>query len=97
MNEDMGDIDLGDLDLLRLEDACKNNTLHAIAPKQIQLLTNILNSSRTRAKLGIITNKPKETQKSLKESKKRGRKTYIKRISTLGTRLVESRQYSQLT
>ena len=35
MDEDMGDIELGDLDLLGLEDACKNKTLHAISPKQI--------------------------------------------------------------
>ena len=63
MDEDMWDIDLGDLYLLGLEDACKNNTLHAISPKKIQLLTDILNTARTRAKLGIITNNPKETTK----------------------------------
>ena len=66
MDEDMGDIDLGDLYLLGPECVYKNNTLHAIAPKQIQLLTNILNSARTRARLGIITNGPKEVNKRAK-------------------------------
>ena len=68
----MGDIDLGDLDLLGLKDACKNNTLHSIIPKKIQLLTDILQSTNTRSKLGIIISNPKETKKNIKEAKKRG-------------------------
>ena len=74
----MGDIYLGDLDLLGLEDACKNNTLHAIAPKKIQLLTDILNSSKTHSKIGINISNPKETKKSVKEVKKRGEKQTFK-------------------
>ena len=94
MDEDMGYIDLVDMDLLGLEDAYKNNTLHAITPKKIQLLSNILQSSRTRTKLGIIIRNPNKTKKIIKESKNRGHKKYIQRITTLVTRLVESRQYS---
>ena len=74
----MGDIYLGDLDLLGLEDACKNNTLHAIAPKQIQLLNDILNSAKNHARLGIITGIPRETKNSVKEVKKRGEKQTFK-------------------
>jgi hypothetical protein len=33
MDEDMGDLDLGELDLLGLEDACKKHAFHTIAPK----------------------------------------------------------------
>ena len=51
--------DLGDLDLLGLEDACKNNTLHDIAPKQIQMLTDILHTAKANNKMGIITSNPK--------------------------------------
>ena len=58
MDEDMGDIELEDLDLLGLEYACKNNIHHAIAPKEIQLLTEILQSSITRTKWGIIISNP---------------------------------------
>ena len=74
----MGDIDLGDLDLSGLEDAYKNNTLHVVAPKQIHLLTDILNSARTRARLGIITNNPKEQKIVSMNLKREARKhTYI--------------------
>jgi len=33
MDEDMGDMDLGELDLLGIEDACKKHAFHTIAPK----------------------------------------------------------------
>jgi hypothetical protein len=46
MDEDMGDLDLGELDLLGLEDACKKHAFHMIAPKQIHLLKEVLNKSK---------------------------------------------------
>ena len=97
MDEEMGDIELGDLDLVGLEDACKNNTFQDIAPKQIQMLTDILHNAKANKKLSIVTTTPKETKKGTKKSKKRGRKTALKRIANMGTILVESGQYSQLT
>ena len=96
MDEEMGDIDLGNLDLVGLEDAYKNNTFQDIAPKQIQMLTNILHTAKSNNKLGIVTNTPKEINKINKENKRRGRKNSLQRITNLETRLVESSQYSQL-
>ena len=57
---------------------------------------DILKSSRTHARLGIVTNSPKKPKKIPKELKKRGKKMDIQRISTLGTRIVELGQYSHL-
>ena len=93
MDEEMGDIDLGDLDLLGLEDAYKNNSFKDISPTHIQNITDILHTAKANNKLGIITANPKDTKKGSKESKKRGRKTALQRI----TNSVESRQYYQLT
>ena len=89
MDEEMGDIELGELDLAGLENACENNNLQNIAPKQIQMLTNILHTAKANKKLGIVTTTPKETKKGNKESKKRGRKTALQRITNLRSILVE--------
>ena len=71
MDEEMGDTELGDLDLVGLEDACMNNTFQYISPKQIQMLMDILHNAKANNKLGIITTTPKETKKGTKESKKK--------------------------
>ena len=55
MEEEMGNIDLGWLDITSLEDACKNNTFQNITPNQIELLTNILHSIKANNKLGVVT------------------------------------------
>ena len=93
MDVEMGDIEVG----IGLEDACKNNTLQNIAPKKIEMLTDILHTSKSNNKLGVVTTTPKEIKKNIKENKKRGRKNSLQRITNLGTKLVESGQYSQLT
>ena len=97
MDEEMDDIDLGGLDITSLEDACKNNTFQNIAPNQIELLTEILHSIKANNKLGVITATPKYIKKNTKDTKKRGRKTAIQRITNFGAELVELGQYSQLT
>ena len=93
----MGDIDLGGLDMTSLEDACRNNTFQNIAPNQIELLTHILHSIKANNKLGVVTTTPKDIKKKTKDTKKRGRKIALQRITNLGAELVESGQYSQLT
>ena len=65
IDECLRDIDLKGLDLFVLEKACKNNTLHAITPKQIQLLMYILQYPSTRLKLGVIISHLKETKKRI--------------------------------
>ena len=94
MDEEMGDIEIGELDLASLEKACKNNDPQNIAPKQIEMLTNILHKAKASNKLGIITANPKDYKKSNKESKKRGQKIALQRIVKLGTFLVDLGKYS---
>ena len=96
MDEEMGDNDLGGLDIVRLEDTCKNKTFQNIAPNQIELLTNILHSIKANNKLGVVTTTPKHIKKNTKDTKKRVRKNALQRITNLGAKLVESVQYSQL-
>ena len=97
MDEEMGDIYLGGLDITRLEDTCRNNTFQNISPSQIELLADILHSIKANNKLGVVTTTPKDIKKKTKDTKKRGRKTALQRITNLGGQLVESSQYSQLT
>jgi hypothetical protein len=42
MDKDMGDLYMGELDLLGLEDACKKHAFHTITPKKIHLLKEVL-------------------------------------------------------
>ena len=88
MEEVWEDIDLKGLDLLGLEEACKNNALHAITPKQIQFPTDILQSPNTRSKLGVVIIHLKDTKRSIKEAEKKGRKYNIQRLADLATNLV---------
>ena len=97
MEEVRGEIDLNDVDLVSLEEACKNNAMHAITPKQIQLLIDILQSPSIRSKLGVVISHLKDLKKSIKEAKKKERKSNIQRLVDLGSNLVDSGQYSQLT
>ena len=97
MEEVKGDIDLKGLDLVSLEEACKNNAMYAITPKQIQLLTDILQLPSTISKMGVAISLLKDSKKSIKEAKKKGRKIGIQRLAVLGSNLVDSGQYSLLT
>ena len=71
--------------------------MHAITPKQIQLLTDILQSPSTISKLGVAISHLKDSKKSIKEAKKKGRKIGIQRLAAMGSNLFDSRKYSQLT
>jgi hypothetical protein len=70
MDDDMSDLDLGDIDLLGLEDACKQKAFHAISPKQIQLIKEVLKKSRARFKLGIQNNPQKYPKNVPRDTKK---------------------------
>ena len=70
MDEEMGYIEIGDMDMVGLENACENNNPQNIAPKQIKLLKDILHTAKANNKLGIITANPKETKKGTNERKK---------------------------
>jgi len=70
MDEDMGDLDLGELDLLGLEDACKKHAFHTISPKKINLLKEVLNKAKLHTRFGIQNNPPTYLKKGCQRSQK---------------------------
>lgn len=83
--------------VLTLEDACNKQTFSSIPPQQIQLLKESLLKLKTTSKLGVQNLPRKDKSKMIKDSKKRGCKLDLLLILMLGTKLVESRKYAQLT
>ena len=53
MDDDMSDVEIGELDLQAVEEACKKKAFNSISPKQIQLLTNALHKANANCELGI--------------------------------------------
>ena len=59
MDEDMNDLELGDLDLLGLEESCHHKYFYVISSKKIQLLKDTLSKTKAISKLGIQNLSPK--------------------------------------
>ena len=97
MDDEMLEIEQGELDLLGLEYSCIKKISSSIPALQIQLLKETLTKAKDQNKLGVLNIHKKEKLKLIQESKKRGRKSLLQRINVLGSRLVESGQYDQLT
>ena len=74
MDDDMSDVEIGELDLQALKEACKKKAFNSILPKKIQLLTDSHLKSNAKCDLGIQNVHPKELRKGMKDIKKRGRK-----------------------
>ena len=53
MDDDMSDVEIGELDLQALEEACKRKAFSSILPKKIQLLTDSRLKSNVKCDLGI--------------------------------------------
>lgn len=53
MDEEMGELELGELDVIGMEDACRRNTFNSISQNPIQLLKEALHIARTTNKLGV--------------------------------------------
>ena len=90
MDEEMVEIEIGGLDLLGMEDACTQKAFISIPPTHIQLLKEYLSKAKGQNKLDIQSTHRKDKQKFERDNRKKGRKTDLQRINTLGTRLVES-------
>lgn len=74
MEEDSESFDVGDLDLIGLEDACKKKEFDKILPHQIESLEVVLSKVHQHKNLGIQPGSHWDSLKVLKESKKQGRK-----------------------
>lgn len=93
MEEGILDLNLGNLDILVMEDAFRHKAFNTITPNQTQTLTIVLDRAVLGIEGGVLTN----GKKKMKEDKKRGIKTYLERIFLVGHSVVDSRQYAQLT
>ena len=74
MEEDFESIDLSELDLIRLEEACQQKEFDKISPRQIETLEVALAKVQQHKKLGIQPGSRWDSLKVMKETKKRGRK-----------------------
>lgn len=89
MDEDPQSFNLGVLDLLGLEEACKRKEFDKINPSQIETLETVLFRAQQQRKLGIQPGSHWDGLKITRESKKRGRKLDWKCTITLGEMLVQ--------
>ena len=97
MEEDTEPLDIGELDILNLELACKTGNFEKIPETQVDNLVEVLNKARTKYSLGVQTGSPWDGKFITKDNKKRGRKTTLERTIKIGEILVESGRYAKLT
>lgn len=89
-NDQMDDMDLGDLDLDGIEKACADKEKGYVLVEQVKLLHAAILKSRDLGIGGIARTDNKRKFKEVEE--KRGRKTNRQRIAEVGVKLVESGQ-----
>lgn len=97
MEDDSEPIDIGELDILGLEQACKSGNFDKIPDTQVDNLVEILNKAQKKYSLAVQTGSQWEGKFASKDSKKRGRKTALERAIKIGEVLVESGRYAKLT
>ena len=97
MEEDSDGIELGDLEIIGLEDACKRKDFDKIKPHQIDTLAEVLSKAQQQEKLGVQLGSHWDSLKVAKESKKRGRKPDWQCTISIGEILVNSGRYPKLT
>jgi hypothetical protein len=67
MSEEGEDLDLGELDLLGLEEACRKKDHQSIPTNQVHLLKEALMKARADQKLGVLLSIHKEAKKGHKD------------------------------
>ena len=97
MDEEPESIDLGGLDLLELERACRRKEFDKIQAHQLETLEVIIERYFQQKELGIQPGSKWDGNTIQKDSKKRGRKTDLERTITVGKILVDSGRYAKLT
>jgi len=97
MEEDTESIDISELDILGLEQACKTGNFDKIPDRQVDNLVEVLNKAQKKYSLGVQIDSQWDGKFITKDSKKRGRKTTLERTIKIGEVLVESGRYAKLT
>ena len=88
-------MEVGYLDLDRMEAACSDQDPANIPPQQVSLLEKAIIQAKNEKTLGVVTKYFKVTNGKGKNSKKdkRGRPSNIQRMKAIGKKLVASGQY----
>lgn len=97
MEEDLESLDIGYLDILGLEQACKTGNFEKVPDQQVDNLVVVLNKAQQKYSLRVQIGSPWDGKFITKDNKKRGRKTTLERTIKIGEVLVESRRYAKLT
>jgi len=97
MEEDGETIDIGELDILGLEQACKSGKFDKITDTQVDNLVEVLSKAQKKYSLGVQKGSQWDGNFFSKDSKKRGRKSTLERTIKIGEVLVESGRYAKLT
>ena len=97
MEEDSENLDIGYLDILGLEQACKTGNFEKIPETQVDNLVAVLSQAQKKYTLGVQTGSAWDGKFQHKDNKKRGRKTTLERTIKIGKILVDSGRYAKLT
>jgi len=97
MKDEPESFNIGDLDILGLEQACKKNEHDKIPEQQLENLEVILSRAQKQRSLGVQTGSQWDGRNIFKDNKKRERKTNLQITIHIGEILVESGRYSKLT
>lgn len=97
MEEDPEPLDIGELDILGLEKACKTGSFEKILERQVDNLVEVLNRAQKKYSLGVQIGSPWDDKFITKDNKKRGRKTTLERTIKIREILVELGRYAKLT
>lgn len=97
MEEEPENIDIGELDILGLEQACKTNNFDKIPDRQVDNLVEVLMQAQKNHSLGVQIGSSWDGKFITKDNKKQGRKTTLQRTIRIGEVLGESGRYAKLT
>jgi len=97
MEEDFENIDIGELEILGLEQACETRNFDKIPDRKVDNLVEVLNRDQKKYSLGVQIGNQWDGKFITKDNKKRGRKTTLERTINIGEVLVESGRYAKLT
>jgi len=92
--DDLEDMEIGDLDLDAIEQAAANKGKGFVPADQVRLLEEAILNANPRRTMGLEQGSGKDNKRKQSEpAEKRGRKSNRQRIAAAGTRLIESGQY----
>lgn len=90
MEEDQEPLDIGELDILGLEQACRTKNFEKIPEREVDNLVEVLTRAQKKYSLGVQIGSPWDGKFISKDNKKRGRKSTLERTIKIGEILVES-------